>query len=114
MNDPVSLLQLIVAVLCAVVPLSAIGGTALWRLSRMEVTMREHISEDKLVAEDVHKHVERIIAVERDVYAMKSRETVLSGRLDVMEEKIDKINNTVIRIDERLSRDDTGPKRRMT
>lgn len=112
MNDPVSLLQLIVAVLCAAVPLAAIGGASLWRMSRVEMDVHAHVVEDKAMHEVVQEHDARLVALERDAHAARNREQAMAMAIEVMGEKIDRYGEVVIRIDERLSRDDTSPRKR--
>ena len=55
-----------------------------------------------------------MVALERDAHAARNREQAMAMALELMGEKIDRYGEVVIRIDERLSRDDTAPRKRDT
>lgn len=99
MSDPVSLLQLIVAVLVAAVAPSAVVGAALWRMNRVEADVKEN-------TDAVKDHGERIVALERDAHAARGREQTIVAKLGTVEAKLDGMNETLIRIEANLERDD--------
>lgn len=112
MNDPVSLLQLIIALLVVAVPAGVTAGALMRDVSRVKRDVEEHITEDKVMHESIQVHDGRLVALERDAHAARNREQAMVMQLSAMSEKIDRYGEVVIRIDERLSRDDTNPRKR--
>ena len=112
MNDPVTLLQLIIGLLVAVVPLAVAAGTLLRDVAGIKENFTAHTAEDKAMSDSVQAHAVAIVALERDAHAARNREQATMMQIAAMSGKLDDVRDVVTRIDERLSRDDTSPRKR--